>query len=528
MNHYITLGVARNATHQEIKTAYKALALKYHPDKNKSPEAEAKFKEIGTAYEILGDEYRKRCYDIELQHSAPYHAPVFSTYQPSQSTIKEATFINILTTTNIPPETRLKYVFEVACLNSKLFEKHRKRIILALPHKELFFLVQTGPTISINTESHAPILVKLAFCNPNFGKFADSIKNGVSPLVESYRCLIQTILQTMRNSDNKLTDIEITAIFMASMIFSESEIYTYLKNMLLNYPYLLELHDELNILLHEKQMVVNCHGQPLSAQDILNLECHFRCHYKKLSDILSQLQLEATYNCSLNKVVDLLECYKQEHVQPFSFFTKEFLNAELSNFSREDQHSFIRNLIIALDLEQDSTHEKLHELLSFLANFYSEDIVDAIFHQIKEDVMNATLEPSILYQRANDARLSNAKQALHANQHMTIIDKIQFIYRLADDSHSSHFKLSMFKTHQSEDHYVIKLCKKWSNEFELIFEDITRPRVHNTNLKLIDNSESVIISTTLANVYEKSSKLQDEDTEMTTDDDNSVISLCSK
>ena len=60
---YETLGVSENASIEEIKKAYKKLAKKYHPDINKSPEAEEKFKEINAAYEILGDPEKKAKYD---------------------------------------------------------------------------------------------------------------------------------------------------------------------------------------------------------------------------------------------------------------------------------------------------------------------------------------------------------------------------------------------------------------------------------------------------------------------------------
>ena len=54
MKHYRTLGLDSLATMEEIKTAYRALAMKYHPDRNPdNKEAENKFKEIQTAYEIL-------------------------------------------------------------------------------------------------------------------------------------------------------------------------------------------------------------------------------------------------------------------------------------------------------------------------------------------------------------------------------------------------------------------------------------------------------------------------------------------
>jgi DnaJ-class molecular chaperone with C-terminal Zn finger domain len=54
-DYYEILGVSRNATQEEIKEAYRKLALKYHPDVNKSKEAEEKFKEITEAYAVLSD-----------------------------------------------------------------------------------------------------------------------------------------------------------------------------------------------------------------------------------------------------------------------------------------------------------------------------------------------------------------------------------------------------------------------------------------------------------------------------------------
>ena len=60
---YETLGVDENATESEIKRAYRKLARQYHPDVNKAPEAEDKFKEINAAYEVLSDKERKAQYD---------------------------------------------------------------------------------------------------------------------------------------------------------------------------------------------------------------------------------------------------------------------------------------------------------------------------------------------------------------------------------------------------------------------------------------------------------------------------------
>lgn len=63
-NFYETLGVSKTASDQEIKSAYRKLAMQYHPDRNKdNKEAEAKFKEINEAYEVLSNPQKKQAYD---------------------------------------------------------------------------------------------------------------------------------------------------------------------------------------------------------------------------------------------------------------------------------------------------------------------------------------------------------------------------------------------------------------------------------------------------------------------------------
>ena len=60
---YDIIGVSKTANEIDIKKAYKKLALKYHPDRNKSEDAESKFKEIASAYDILGDKEKRDQYD---------------------------------------------------------------------------------------------------------------------------------------------------------------------------------------------------------------------------------------------------------------------------------------------------------------------------------------------------------------------------------------------------------------------------------------------------------------------------------
>jgi curved DNA-binding protein len=62
-DYYKIMGVARDASQDDIKRAYRTLARKYHPDVSKEPQAEARFKELGEAYEVLKDPEKRVAYD---------------------------------------------------------------------------------------------------------------------------------------------------------------------------------------------------------------------------------------------------------------------------------------------------------------------------------------------------------------------------------------------------------------------------------------------------------------------------------
>src|SRR4029453_10528342 len=63
-DYYQVLGVPKNASATEIKKAYRKLAQKFHPDRNRgNKEAEERFKEISAAYDVVGDEEKRKQYD---------------------------------------------------------------------------------------------------------------------------------------------------------------------------------------------------------------------------------------------------------------------------------------------------------------------------------------------------------------------------------------------------------------------------------------------------------------------------------
>lgn len=70
-DYYDILGVPKDATERQIKKAFHKLAMRHHPDKNKSPDAEMRFREIAEAYETLSDEKKRREYD-QLGQAAFY------------------------------------------------------------------------------------------------------------------------------------------------------------------------------------------------------------------------------------------------------------------------------------------------------------------------------------------------------------------------------------------------------------------------------------------------------------------------
>ena len=71
--HYETLGIDKSAASSDIKKAYRALSLKYHPDRNPDENAKSKFQEINAAYEVLGDDAKRQAYDMGPNEGVQFH-----------------------------------------------------------------------------------------------------------------------------------------------------------------------------------------------------------------------------------------------------------------------------------------------------------------------------------------------------------------------------------------------------------------------------------------------------------------------
>lgn len=86
-NYYKILGINRTANDDEIKKAYKRMALKYHPDKNDHPQAAEHFQEVAAAFEILSNKEKREVYDNYGEEGLKYGTSQENGAQPSSDMV---------------------------------------------------------------------------------------------------------------------------------------------------------------------------------------------------------------------------------------------------------------------------------------------------------------------------------------------------------------------------------------------------------------------------------------------------------
>lgn len=86
-NYYEILGINRTANDDEIKKAYKRMALKYHPDKNDHPQAAEHFQEVAAAFEILSNKEKREVYDNYGEEGLKYGSTQENCGQPTSDMV---------------------------------------------------------------------------------------------------------------------------------------------------------------------------------------------------------------------------------------------------------------------------------------------------------------------------------------------------------------------------------------------------------------------------------------------------------
>lgn len=207
-DYYLLLGVKPNASPEEIKRAYRRLALKYHPDKNPGdPLAEAAFKEIAEAYDILSDAKKRE----------DYHYKRFYTYNYKYATAPAVTLQSIL-----DEAVKLQKLVEKA----DPFRMNRDALLFQLQQilsQDNLALLIGEKQVNINTAIVEALLVA---CKPLQYSFSEMVAEQLYILANGNNNLQQKItefLNTQRKKDvwrrYKVIAAIIAAILLCLIIF---------------------------------------------------------------------------------------------------------------------------------------------------------------------------------------------------------------------------------------------------------------------------------------------------------------------
>jgi len=165
-DYYAIMGVKPTDDLKTIKTAYRRLARKYHPDVSKEPDAEARFKDIAQAWEVLSDEQRRTEYDTLWQHRND--PPFRQQAQPDsqQQTYSQEEFDDIFSSIfgQHAQQSRQQHAarghdveIEVAVFLEETLEAHTRPINYTLPLYNVFGMVEKEIPKSLNVKIPAGV-----------------------------------------------------------------------------------------------------------------------------------------------------------------------------------------------------------------------------------------------------------------------------------------------------------------------------------------------------------------------------------
>jgi len=145
MTHYVTLGIERNSTEEEIKKGYREKALQFHPDRNKGSEDEAavQFKKITAAFDVLNDFKKKQIYDSKLPKP-----PKKAMHKPKNKKPEH----NDLSMYNAPPPTRDIWGTPLAPEDRKIWAKDLKTDIRDIQRQRPDIVRNRGPKLMYEDE----------------------------------------------------------------------------------------------------------------------------------------------------------------------------------------------------------------------------------------------------------------------------------------------------------------------------------------------------------------------------------------
>ena len=205
-NYYNILGISKNATQDQIKKQYRKQAVKWHPDKNKSPEAENKFKNIAEAYDVLSDQKKKQMYDLYGSDApSPKYTDNTFVYRSSNSSNNPHDIFSKVFGTNFNQKKKDITIKKLNCTLEQLYTGcTRKLKITRQTYNNNNNIINTSKIITINIKSGWKEGTKITYPNEGDQTHPDLPPNDICIVIEE-----QTHNYFTRNNDDLLYKLNI-------------------------------------------------------------------------------------------------------------------------------------------------------------------------------------------------------------------------------------------------------------------------------------------------------------------------------